>query len=58
MKTNSWVIIDRKTNKAVMETYNEATLSALQPQYFGVTSEKYLCEFNAALKQKREPKYI
>ena len=47
----SWVIIEKATGCAVMETYNQKTVNAVNRNKFEVIPIlEYLCNFNAKVK--------
>ena len=52
MKTASWIIVDIKTGKAVMETYDKATAdkAAGTGHYRAVPALEYLQAINARIK--------
>jgi len=54
MKTTSWIIVDKQTGKAVMETFKQATADAINREKFDVVSAlEYLYALNAAIKAAR-----
>lgn len=51
MKAASWVIVDKKTGKAVMETFKRATADAINREKFDVLPAlQYLQQLNKATK--------
>lgn len=51
MATASWVIIDKSTGEAVLETFNARTVAAVNTaRYSVVPIEDYLIGVNAAIK--------
>lgn len=52
MKAASWVIVDKQTGKAVMETFNQATADAINREKFNVLPAlEYLQQLNRNLKK-------
>ena len=52
MKTASWVIVDKQTGKAVMETFNRTTADAINREKFDVLPAlEYLQKLNRSLKK-------
>lgn len=53
-KTASWVIIEKSTNKAIVEIYSEQTANIIQRNqnslYKAVPILQYLQEFNRSIK--------
>ena len=47
MGTKSWVIVNKETNKAVMETYNKDTVSKINTaKYRAIPALEYLQSLN------------
>jgi len=44
--TQSWVIIDKRTEKAVAEIYDPRKVSLLKPDFYAVPVETYLQSIN------------
>ena len=50
MKTASWIIVDKQTRKAVMETFDKATADAVNRDKFDVLPAlEYLQQLNRSL---------
>ncbi len=51
---NSWIVVDKETGKAVMETFSETTAAAIRRDKFEVlTAYEYLCKLNAKIKGEK-----
>lgn len=51
--TTSWVIVERDTRKAVLETFNEKTAARLNVgNYEAIPILKYLTDLNAEIKKE------
>ena len=49
---SSWVIVDRATGAAVMETFDQELAEAVHPDKYEVlTALQWLCRFNASVSQ-------
>jgi len=53
MKTASWVIIDKETGEAILETFNESFVKNLKDQYKAVPILEYLQNLNKELKNSK-----
>jgi hypothetical protein len=54
MLTNSWIIVDKASGKAVFETYNAATASAVNRNSYDVlTAYDYLVRLNRQIAAQR-----
>ena len=52
MKSNSWIVVDKATGKAVLETFSQRVADAInRDKYIVKTSHEYLCELNEALNE-------
>jgi hypothetical protein len=52
MKTASWIIVNKQTGEAVMETFNRATADAINRDKFNVLPAlEYLQQLNRRLKK-------
>jgi hypothetical protein len=50
--TQSWIITEKESGKAVFETYNKKTADAVNTQKYNVTpAMEYLCNLNAQIKK-------
>jgi hypothetical protein len=52
MKSNSWVIIKKDTQEAVLETWNESSLKYLKSEFEAIPTHEYLYNLNRAIKEK------
>lgn len=51
MKTASWVIVEKSTQKALCETFSQKTVDAInKSKYEAIPILEYLQEFNRSLK--------
>lgn len=47
MKSNSWIVSNKETGKAVLETYNKAIVDKINVDKYRVeTAYDYLCRIN------------
>ena len=52
MKAASWVIVDKQTGKAIIETFKRATADAINREKFNVLPAlEYLQQLNRSLKK-------
>lgn len=52
MSTESWVIREKETGRAILETFNKRTVEAINVErYEAVPILQYLQEFNRAVKE-------
>jgi hypothetical protein len=51
IKSNSWVIVNRTTGEAVLETWSEKVTAAINTNKYQVlTAYDYLCKLNQTIK--------
>ena len=50
----SWVIVEKATGKAVMETWSAAIVSAISDKYEAMSARDYLERLNRTLKERSE----
>jgi len=59
MKTASWIVIDKATREAVLETFNQSTADAINRDKFDVIpSLQYLQQLNASIRATRNVKEV
>lgn len=46
MLSNSWIIVKRDTQEAIIETWNESALKYLKPEFAAIPTYEYLINFN------------
>lgn len=51
IRSNSWVIVNRQTGEAVLETFSEKVTAAINAKNYQVlTAYEYLCNLNESIK--------
>ena len=54
IRANSWIVIDRKTGEAILETWSEKVTQAINTKKYQVmTAYDYLCQLNANIKAQQ-----
>ena len=55
IRSNSWVIVNRQTGEAVLETFSEKVTAAINTKKYQVmTAYDYLCNLNKTIKEATE----
>jgi hypothetical protein len=51
IRSNSWIVVNRSTGEAVLETFSEKVTAAINTKKYQVmTAYDYLCKLNANIK--------
>ena len=54
IRSNSWIVVNRQTGEAVLETFSEKVTQAINTKKYQVlTAYEYLCKLNANIKGKQ-----
>jgi hypothetical protein len=54
IRSGSWVIVNRQTGEAILETFSEKVTKAINTKKYQVmTAYDYLCKLNANIKAQR-----
>jgi hypothetical protein len=54
IRSNSWIIVNRSTGEAVLETFSEKVTAAINTKKYQVmTAYDYLCNLNANIKRQQ-----
>jgi hypothetical protein len=54
IRSNSWIIVNRTTGEAVLETWSEKVTAAINTKKYQVmTAYDYLCNLNANIKRQQ-----
>jgi len=52
IRSNSWVIVNKQTGEAVLETFNQKVTQAINTHKYQVlTAYEYLCKLNTQIKE-------
>jgi hypothetical protein len=52
IRSNSWIVVNRTTGEAVLETFSEKVTAAINTKKYQVmTAYEYLCKLNATIKK-------
>jgi hypothetical protein len=51
MKSNNWIVIEKSTGKAIMETWSANVINDLTPDYKVVPAYEYLVNLNREIKE-------
>jgi hypothetical protein len=53
IRSNSWIIVNRSTSEAILETWSEKVTAAINTKKYQVmTAYDYLCNLNSKIKEK------
>lgn len=55
IRSNSWIIVNRKTGEAILETFSEKVTAAINTKKYQVmTAYDYLCNLNKSIKEAKQ----
>ena len=53
IRSNSWIVVNRSTGEAVLETFSEKVTAAINTKKYQVlTAYDYLCNLNSKIKNE------
>ena len=54
IRSNSWIVVNRSTGEAILETFSEKVTAAINTKKYQVmTAYDYLCNLNANIKAQQ-----
>jgi hypothetical protein len=54
IRSNSWIVVNRTTGEAVLETWSEKVTAAINTKKYQVmTAYEYLCNLNAKIRRQQ-----
>ena len=55
IRSNSWIVVNRTTGEAILETFSEKVTAAINTKKYQVmTAYDYLCNLNANIKEANQ----
>jgi hypothetical protein len=55
IRSNSWIVVNRTTGEAILETFSEKVTAAINTKNYQVlTAYDYLCNLNANIKEANQ----